>query len=121
MLIVLRDNAGAGQKKEISMRYMKIHNITPARRKNGQATVVAEMAFSSDGEREALLMRAGLPGGSPVVPRLVFRLRTDGGLQAMSLSLDCRGVHGKVAPYGNVPGEVIRSVQAAVSPEEVGI
>lgn len=101
--------------KERDMRYVKIFSVTTTRRRNGQATVIAEMAFSTDGEREALLSRAGLPGGSPVVPRIVFRLRTDGGIQALSLSLDCRGAHGKVEPYGKVSGAVLRAVQRAVS------
>lgn len=97
------------------MKFVKILRVSGARRKYGQATVIADMTFSSDGERDALLSRAGLPEGSGVTPRLIFRLRTDGGIQAMSLSLDGTGVHGKVEPYGKVTGEVLRAVRLAVS------
>lgn len=97
------------------MRHVKILSVTPVRRKYGQATVIAEMAFSSEGEREALLRRAGLPSGSAVVPRMVFRLRTDGGIQALSLSLDGDGAHGSVEPYGKVSGEVLRAVRGAIA------
>ena len=95
------------------MKYVKINSVTPARRIDGLATAIVDMEFVSSRERDALLSRAGLPEGSDVVPRFVFLLRTDGGLQAVSLSLDGRGVHGKLEPYGKVSGEVLREVRKA--------
>ena len=108
------DTAIAGKNKgEYDMRYVKINSVTPARRIDGLATAIVDMEFASSRERDALLSRAGLPEGSEVVPRLVFRLRTDRGIQALSLSLDGRGVHGKVDPYGKVSGEVLHAVREA--------
>lgn len=101
------------------MRYVNIYSITPLKRKDGSATVIAEMAFASPAEKAVLLARAGLPADAPVVPRIVFRVRLDHGVQPVALSLDGKGAHGVIEPYIKVSGDVLRSVKAALEAARV--
>lgn len=101
------------------MRYVKIFSIAPMKRKDGSATVIAEMAFVSPAEKAVLLARAGLPEDAQVVPRIVLRERLDRGIQPVALSLDGRNAHGVIEPYCKVSGNVLRHVQAALEAARV--